>query len=134
MAISRLQTRSNAGQSSLEALFGRIDHQVWDAVTPCCGNPQQVEAHRERASAQLAGPIVLTGVEALHLAAIAKCALGLARGEAFRVEDYRENSPSASDADLRKQLREDRSWRRASLLEAVEEAEKALCRTCGEMP
>lgn len=113
-------------KTSLEALFSRIDRQVWDVVTPCCGTPQQMEAHREQAAAQLAGPIVLTGAEAMHLAAIAKAALGLTRGESLCVEDYREESPSASDADLRKQLREDRAARRGWVVEAVREAERAL--------
>lgn len=118
-------------KTSLEALFSRIDRQVWDVVTPCCGTPQQMEAHRERAAAQLAGPIVLTGAEAMHLVAIAKAALGLARGEAFRAEDYREDSPSASDADIRKQLREDRAARRVWVVEAVREAERVLGGTNG---
>ncbi len=106
--------------AELEDLFRRIDNHLREAVIPC-GSPEPKvrAAHLETAAAKLDGLISLKGREVLWLAQIAKCALGMARGQELSLDDHRENAPSATKAWLVRNAREDKQARLRWLVEAL---------------
>lgn len=119
----------DTGDTGLDGLFRRTDIVLRDVVRPVISQDAGVlAAHRERVEALLAGPVVVTGADLLHLTEIAKYAVGVSRTQERGWEDYREWSDTATKAQLLKMARENKQACLERLVDAVREANETLNR------
>lgn len=106
--------------AGLEGLLRRTDEILRIAVCPMVSpDPGARAAHQKEVEALLAGPVVISGADLLRLTEIAKHAMGVSWTQVRGWESYREESASATEAQLKKMARENKRASLERLLRAL---------------